>query len=115
MQPMAVFPRPSRPSVVWADLKLFFAQRQRHQLVFATLALAAPVLIIAGFVHDSHYEREYHPTITYVDNWKAGRSPEEIAAQQADYQKIKDAQQAELERRRAPFKAIDKELTRLGM
>ena len=112
---MAVLPRPSRPSVVYADLKLFFSQRQRHQLVFAALAVAAPVLIILGFVHDSHFEREYHPTITYVTNWEVGRSAVEIAAQQAAYQKIKDAREAELERRRAPFKAIDKELTRLKL
>lgn len=112
---MAVLPRPSRPSVVWADLKAFFAQRQRHQFVFAALAIAMPALIIMGFVQDSHFEREYHPTITYVKNWDEGRSPEEIAAQQADYQKIKDANEAELERRRAPFKKIDAELDRLGM
>ena len=112
---MAVFPRPSRPSAVWADLKAFFAQRQRHQLVFGALAITMPILIVAGFVHDSHFEREYHPDITYVKNWKQGRSAEEIAAQQAEFQTIKDAQQAELERRREPFKKIDAELKRLGM
>ncbi len=112
---MAFLPRPSRPSVVWADLKLFFSTRQKHQLVFATLAVALPALIVLGFVHDSHFEREYHPDITYVRNWKEGRSAAEIAAQQAEYQTIKDAQQAELERRREPFKKIDRELKRLGM
>ncbi len=112
---MAILPRPSRPSAVWADLKAFFAQRQRHQLVFATLAITMPVLIVAGFVHDSHFEREYHPEITYVKNWDEGRSAAQIAAQQAEFQARKDAQLAELERRREPFKKIDAELKRLGM
>lgn len=112
---MAVFPRPARPSVVWADLKLFFSTRQRHQLLFATLSVALPVLMIAAFVHDSHFEREYNRKITYVTSWRADRSVEEIAATQARYNTLKAARDAELERRRAPFKKIDAELERLGM
>ena len=112
---MAVLPRPSRPSVVWADLKLFFSTRQRHQMVFATLSVAIPVLIVLGFVHDSHFEKGYHREVTYVTSWRADRSPEEIAATQARYNKLKAARDAELERRRAPFKKIDAELKRLGM
>ena len=112
---MAVFPRPSRPSVVWADLKLFFSTRRPHQWVFATLAVACPVLIILGFVHDSHFEREYHRQVRYVDSWSADRTPEEIRAQQMAYDKVDKERQAELERRREPFRKLDAQLNAMGI
>lgn len=112
---MAVFPRPSRPSVVWADLKLFFSTRRKHQWVFAALSVAAPILIIMGFVHDSHFDREYHRQVRYVESWRADRSAEEIAAQQAKYDAIDKAQQAELERRREPFRKLDAQLNAMGI
>lgn len=112
---MSVFPCPSRPSVVWADLKLFFSTRQPHQLVFAALAFAAPVLIILGFVHDSHFDRVYHREVRYVPSWRLDRSAEEIAAQQAEYDRIDKERQAELERRRKPFRKLDEQLNAMGI
>ena len=47
---MAVFPRPSTPAAAWRDLRAFLATRQRHQLVFAALALAIPALIVLAIV-----------------------------------------------------------------
>lgn len=78
---MAVFPRPSSPKAIWRDLRGFLAAQNRHKLLFATLALAMPVVLIAGFLHDSKREPP-KPEMWFVPSWPATRSDAEIVAQQ---------------------------------
>jgi hypothetical protein len=75
-----MLPRPSRPSVVLADLRAFLAARQRHELVFGAIAIAIPLLIISAFTIDAHFERA-PPPIIYVQSWPLDRSDAEIARQ----------------------------------
>lgn len=75
------FPRPSRPSALWADLRAFLATRQRHQLVFAVLSILLPGVLIAGFYVDSHVEPPA-PTMNFLPSWPATRTDAEIIAQQ---------------------------------
>ncbi len=103
---MAVFPRPASPRALLADLRLFLASRQRHQLVIAAISLAMPALIIAGFYHDSKTEPP-KPTMYFLPSWPANRSDAEIIAQQKIDQKIKEQRLAE---KRASYQKIAKQL-----
>jgi hypothetical protein len=91
---MAVLPRPSSPRALLADLKTFLATRQRHQLLIAAVSIAMPVLIVAGFYHDSHVEPP-PKEMYFLPSWPADRSDAEIIAQQKIDQKIKEQKDAE--------------------
>ncbi|MFW2831469.1 hypothetical protein [Sphingomonas sp. ID0503] len=92
---MAMLPRPARPSVLVADIRAFFATREKHQLIFAGLAVLVPALIIWGFYHDAAMDQPPTRTIIYVQSWPANRSDEEIIAQQKIDKAIKDKAAAE--------------------
>jgi hypothetical protein len=64
----------------WRDLRAFLVSRQRHQLVFAALAVGLSVLLVLGFYHDSSFP--VPERIVYVENWPANRTDAEIIAQQ---------------------------------
>lgn len=101
---MGYFPKPSGPRAAWRDLRTFLATRQRHQLLFAALSIAIPVLLIAGFVHDSNIAPP-PPTMTFIPSWPATRSDAEIEAQQKIDQVAKDKALAE---RRAAYRRLAK-------
>lgn len=107
------------PVRAYADLRLFFSRRRPHEMVFAALAIAIPILIVSMIAHDAHYEPEYHPNIIYVQQWPLNRSEAEILAQQKLDQAAKDKRQAEVDReearRRAQFKQVDDALKRYGI
>lgn len=105
LERMAI-PRPSRPAVVWRDLKNFLAGRQRHQLLFAALSVMIPALLIAGFYVDSHVEPP-KPEMMFLPSWPATRSDAEIIAQQKIDQKKREAAQAE---KRRQFQQLEKRL-----
>ena len=103
---MALFPRPSSPAAAWRDLRAFLATRERHQLGFAALAVAMPVLITLGFLKDSHVEPP-PPEMMFIPSWPATRSDAEIIAQQKIDQAAKEKAQAE---RRAQYQRLQKQL-----
>jgi len=100
------------------DLRLFLAQRERHELLFFFGAVVATALIVAGFIHDSHEERPYKREIIYVQSWPLSRTEAEILAQQKIDQAAKDKQQAEertrQEKVRAQFRKLDQQLDKWG-
>ncbi len=73
-------PRPSRPSVLWQDLKSFAGTQGRVRVLIAIISILMPVVIVAGFHHDSYIEPEEQ--IIYVQSWPEARTDEEIKAQQ---------------------------------
>lgn len=83
------------------DLRAFFATRQPHQFVFAAISIALPILIIAGFVHDSRVDPP-PPQMYFIPSWPADRSDADIIAQQkideAEKQKALAAKQADYKR-----------------
>ena len=103
---MAFFPRPSSPRYLIADLKVFLATRQRHQLLFGAVSLLIPALIVAGFYHDSKTEPP-KPQMYFIASWPADRSDAEIIAQQKIDMKIKAKRDAD---KRAAYQRLAKQL-----
>lgn len=102
------------------DLRLFLHQRERHELWFGLLAIVLTALLLAGFVVDSHVEREVKgPEIIYVKSWPLSRTDQEIIAQQkldmieAD-KRIAAWRKAQLERQQQ-FKRLDDKLKSVGL
>lgn len=116
---MAIFPRPVSPFRAIRDLRVYLAQRQRHELVFAFLSVAITTLILVGFYVDSKFERPWKRDIQYFENWPANRSDEEIRARLAA-DLIKDKERAaEIEKlrqeRMKSFQRLDKKMDDLGI
>jgi hypothetical protein len=101
------------------DLRLFLAQRERHELWFLIAAIAITAFFIYGFAKDSHVEKVYRPNIVYVQQWTLDRTDDQIKAQQ----KIDEAKrvieqrktEAEQAKNRAEFKKIDDALNKWGI
>jgi hypothetical protein len=105
-------PRPSRPSVVWADLRAFLKERRRHQWVAGVLAVAIPIAILGAFYVDSYMHARPRPQVVYINSWPADRSEAEIRAkQQADLAR-REAIEAERQRQ---FQRLEKQAERLGI
>ena len=76
-------PRPSRPSVVWAEMKAVITQPGSHKWLFAALAVVVPLIFLAIFML-SPIKGEYRdPEIVFVEQWSANRSDADIKRQQA--------------------------------
>jgi len=104
---MAVFPRPSSPRRVIADLKAFIATGDRdHRTPIAIISILMPILIVAGFLHDSYMERPA-PEMTFIPSWPADRSDAEIVAQQ----KVDEAARvARVQERQRQFQKVERQL-----
>ncbi len=102
-------PRPASPKVLLADLRAFAQERSKVQWIAALVAVAMPVVIVAGFIRDGKTNMSPGEQITYVSSWSANRTDAEIKADQAKAQKLREAQQAERQRQ---FKKLER---RLGM
>jgi len=116
---MAILPRPVSPKAAWRDLKFFLAQRQKHELLFATLAGCATMLLLTGFYFDSRVEKEWHRDITYVESWPLTRTDAEIIADLKKNEIAKKERAARIaakkEERRQQFERLDKKLEALGI
>lgn len=105
-------PRPASPRALWHDLRAFVADRGRHQLVAALLAVLMPVAIIVIFYFDGRHNIMPGPQVIYVESWSADRTDEEIVAkQEEDQARLKEWR----ENRREQFERIDDSLERLGI
>jgi hypothetical protein len=118
LRPMSRFSR-YNPLLGLRDLRLFLHSRQKHELVFAFLAIVATVSLVTGFLIDSRdLKAPYKRDIQYVQSWPLNRTDAEIiAAQKADMKTraAEEAKQKELEaKNRAALKRIDDALTRWG-
>jgi hypothetical protein len=94
---MAIFPRPSRPSAVWADFKAFLKQQERPKFWILALSIAIPLLIVAGFYHDAGMDKPA-PQIVYAQSWPANRTNAEIVKQNIEDQKKLDAKRLETQK-----------------
>lgn len=105
----------SSPSAIWADLRLFFKTRQRHEWIFAGLAVLIPTILVIEFFIDSHAIVAYKPpTVIFVKQWNKGRTEAEIKAQQAIDQPVERQErkeEAEFEaKKRKQFQDVQKAL-----
>lgn len=102
------------------DLRQFLSGREKHELVFAFLAMFVTFSILVAFYLDSgDLKAPYKRQIQYVESWPADRSDAEIiAAQKADTAN-RARREAELKKRqdenRAALKRLDDALTRWGV
>jgi hypothetical protein len=104
---MPLFPRPSSPAAVWADLKAFARERSRVQWMAAVVAVVMPMLIVAGFYHDSRANLGTGEQLIYVDSWTANRTDAEIVADQQKRQAEQEAYAAERQRQ---FQKLENQL-----
>lgn len=102
-----------------SDLKAFFGTRKKHQWLFAAISVAIPGYFATIFaMHE--VEKDYvPPDIVYVENWLAGRTIEEIKAQQKIDMAARAERDAALEARRqkriAQARELEKQLDSLGL
>ncbi len=116
---MSFFPRPVKPSVALADFRAFLQTRTPHQVGFALASMAIPLFFVFLFILEA-VEKEYHPPdVTWVRNVDPNRPRAEIIAENKRHseleRRLKAAQEAELERRRAPFKKMDEAMDKWGL
>jgi hypothetical protein len=116
---MAIFPRPVSPIRAIRDLRMFLAQRQKHELIFAFLSIFITVMLIAGFYVDSRFEKPWKRDVQYFESWTADRSDEEIRARLAkDLERdkvVKAKLAAEKQKRMESFQRLDKKMDDLGL
>jgi hypothetical protein len=91
-------PRPASPKALVADFRAFIAERQRHQLVAAVLALLMPLIIVVLFITDARTNTAPPEQLIYVKSWRADRTDEEIKADQKKAQAERQAQAEERQR-----------------
>jgi len=101
------------------DLRLFLHSRQKHELVFAFLAVLTTVVVITGFLVDTNdLKAPYERDIQYVQSWPLNRTDAEIVAAQKADMKTRAAEEAKEKERQAKnhaeLKRIDDALTRWG-
>ena len=108
------------PLAAIADLRAFLGTRQKHELIFAFLAVVVTCSILVAFYADSgSLKRPYKREIQYVESWPLDRTDAEIvAAQKADAinrakREVEQAKRAA--ERKASFKRVDDALNRLGI
>jgi hypothetical protein len=105
-------PRPSSPRAIWADTRAFFANRSRHHVAAAALAIAVPGALIALFYSDMHTNIAPKPQVIFAESWTADRTDEQIKADQVKHQAEREAKQKERQRQ---FKALDDRLENMGI
>jgi hypothetical protein len=104
---MSWFPRPSSPRAVFADLKAFAGQRSRYQYAGLAVAIAMPLLIIAGFYHDASHGIAPGPQLIYAESWPASRTDAEI---KADQKRSEAERQAQAKERQRQFQKLERQL-----
>lgn len=109
---MSWFPRPARPKALIEDIRLFASQRSPYQWGGLAVAIVMPILIIAGFYHDSTHGIAPGPQLIYAQSWPASRSDEEIKAQQKIDQAKREAAQRERQRQ---YQKLDRQLKKVGI
>ena len=116
---MAFLPRPASPFRALRDLRIFLAQREPHQVIFAFLAFFLTAMLLLGFYLDSRTEKVWKRDVQYVESWPIDRSDAEIIAQQRiDLAKKRErdkALEAKRQERMRQFQKVDEQLDALGL
>jgi len=104
---MSVFPPISSPRAALRDLGAFLRQRSREQVLGAIMAVLVTLIILIVFLVDSKINTAPPTRIIFAESYPAGRTDEQIIADQKD-------DQAERERfakeRQRQFQQLEKKL-----
>lgn len=108
------------PIRAWREARAYITTRRPHQLGFMGVALAMTYVMVVGIIYESKIPpKPYHPTIIYVQQWRADRSDAEIIAQQKIDGIEQTRRENELKRlqaeRRAQFKKVNDSLKAYGL
>ena len=98
-------PRPASPRALIADFRNFTRERSKVQWAAAFVAIAMPVIIIAGFIKDANTNIAPGEQLTYIESWDSNRTDAEIKV--AQQQREQERQAAAAERQRQ-FRAIER-------
>ncbi|MFL6858191.1 MAG: hypothetical protein ACJ8EB_09840 [Allosphingosinicella sp.] len=109
---MSWFPRPAGPRALVADIRAFARERSRVQWLGAFVAILMPILIVAGFYHDSSHGIAPGPQLIYVQSWPASRTDAQIKADQVKDQAKREAMMKE---RQNQFRKVEKDLEKIGI
>lgn len=91
MMPMSFF-RSVNPRAAWQDVVDIWHSEQRYKIHFLALALFTTCVIFTTFLFESDFKVVPKPNnIIYVENWSLDRTDEEIKADRAKVQELKDA------------------------
>ncbi|HEX8579474.1 MAG TPA: hypothetical protein VF655_07750 [Allosphingosinicella sp.] len=105
-------PRPSSPRALWADMRAFTANRGRHHLVAAALALLLPTALIVLFYVDGRTNIAPKPQVIFAESWTLDRTDEQIKADQVIHQREREAKQKERQRQ---FQKLEKSMEKYGL
>jgi hypothetical protein len=104
---MSWFPRPSSPSAAFRDLAAFMRQRNREQVIGASLALLVTAIIVIEFLVDANIGTAPPERVVYADLYTSNRTDAEIIADQKKDQAQKEAAAKE---RQKQFQKLEKQL-----
>ena len=99
-------PTPRNIAASARDLRVFLTTRERHEWLFAGIAVGITVFILFAFWHDSRVEPMQE--IIFVQSWPANRTDAEIVADQKKDRIARDRAEAA---RRASFQKVQKATT----
>ncbi len=96
-------PTPRNLAASFGDLRTFLTTRERHEWLFAGIAIGITAFILFAFWHDSRVE----PTqeIVFVQSWPANRTDAQIIA---DQKRDRIARDKALADRQASFQRVQK-------
>lgn len=101
------------------DLRGYLSRRRPYEVVFLIGSFMVTMLVIVGFVIDSHVARPYKRDIVYFQNWPENRSAADIRAAQARDMAVRTKRDVAREKRQADlkdqFKRLDDKLTKWGI
>jgi hypothetical protein len=96
-------PTPRNIAASFGDLRTFLTTRERHEWLFAGIAVGITAFILFAFWHDSRVEPMQQ--IIFVQNWPANRTDAQIIADQKKDRIARDQAEAA---RRASFQKVQK-------
>lgn len=108
LEPMAILPPTSSPRTAYRDLIAVFRHADNRDRILAiTLSILITIIILILFFVDSKINTAPPPQITYVQEYKAGRTDADIIADQKKDQAKREAAAKERQRQ---FQKLEKRL-----
>ncbi|MGJ3649483.1 hypothetical protein ACLB0R_13550 [Sphingomonas sp. GlSt437] len=106
------------PTRAGRDLFSYMRREGRNWRIML-LCAAIVFALFAGFIHDSHFQKDNRPDIIYVEQWPASRTEAEIIAankaNQIEKDKRQAAEDAVRKKNQEAYKRLDDKLKAMGI
>ena len=104
---MAILPPSVGPRAAIADLFAFMRHAEREQILGASMAFLVTTIILIIFTVDAKVNIAPPPRVVYVENYKAGRTDQQIIAEQkVASERLRKAKEA----KKQQFRDLEKQL-----